>query len=295
MHSRNFQLIGRLLPILLISASVWFCGMTVAHAQVPPAPAPVPAPTPADALAWDSIIKELTPEAGKPTADFVFKVTNTADFPVTIGRVQPSCGCTTAKLPPLPWTLAPHTNGEINVSVNLAGKSGAFTKTVSVMSTNNQILKVLTVKVTLPENMAMMRARNNAIAMGDPQAIFKGECAKCHVEPTRGKSGKMLYVAACGICHEANPRASMVPDLHNLNHPTFYGYWKLIITDGKPHSMMPGFSTEKGGPLTEAQIDSIAKVLTQAISTPAMNIPGAISKTNVMAPVSLKSGVALKQ
>jgi hypothetical protein len=58
---------------------------------------------------------------------------------------------------------------------------------------------------------------------------------------------------------------------------------------------MPGFSTEKGGPLTEAQIDSIAKVLTQAISTPAMTIPGAISKTNVMAPASLKSGVAMKQ
>ncbi len=295
MHSRTLRLIGRLVPTLLISASTWFCGMAGARAQVVPAPALAPAPTPADALAWDSIIKEASPAAGKPTADFVFKVTNTADFPVTIGQVHPSCGCTTAKLPPLPWTLAPHTNGEIYVSVNLAGKSGAFTKTVSVMSTNNQMLKVLTVKVTLPENMAMMRARNNAIAMGDPQAIFKGDCAKCHVEPTRGKTGKLLYAAACGICHEANPRASMVPDLHNLNHPTFYGYWKLIITDGKPHSMMPGFSTEKGGPLSEEQIDSIAKVLTQAISTPTVTIPGALPRTNVMAPTSLKSAVAMKQ
>jgi mono/diheme cytochrome c family protein len=279
------RLIHFLLPIFLISATVSLVGFA-ASAQVAPL---AQTPKPGDALSFDSLIKELTPEAGKPTADFTFKVTNVSDESVAIGRLQPSCGCTTAKLPSTPWVLAPHTNGDISVSVNLAGKSGAFTKTVTVYSTNNQILKVLTVKVTLPENMAMMRVRNNAIAAADPQAVFKGACAKCHVEPTRGLMGKPLYAAACGICHEAKPRATMVPDLHVLNHPTFYGYWHLIISDGKPHSMMPAFSTAKGGPLTDEQIDSLAKVLTQAFpsmpTTTAMPMP--MGRTNVMAPTSL--------
>jgi mono/diheme cytochrome c family protein len=274
------------LTALFISAAVCSSGITGASAQSLVTPAK--SPTPGDALAWDSLIKEQTPESGKPTADFVFKVTNISDAPVSIGRLQPSCGCTTAKLPTTPWVLAPHTNGEISVSVNLAGKSGAFTKTVTVYSTDQKIMKVLTVKVTLPENVAMMRMRNNAIAAGDPQAIFKGDCAKCHVEPARGLMGKQLYTAACGICHEAKPRATMVPDLHALNHPTFYGYWHLIISDGKPHSMMPGFSTAKGGPLTDAQIDSLAKVLTQAFPsqpTPMQVMPA--GHPNAMAPGSM--------
>ena len=37
--------------------------------------------------------------------------------------VHPSCGCTTAELPPVPWTIPPGTNGQIKLTVNLQGKS----------------------------------------------------------------------------------------------------------------------------------------------------------------------------
>ena len=39
-------------------------------------------------------------------------VTNAiAPIAVTILNVHPSCGCTTAELPPVPWTIPPGTNG----------------------------------------------------------------------------------------------------------------------------------------------------------------------------------------
>ena len=63
----------------------------------------------------------------------VVTVTNSiTPVPVTILSVRPSCGCTTAKLPPLPWTLAPGTNGQIEATVNLPGKSGTLFKTLNV-------------------------------------------------------------------------------------------------------------------------------------------------------------------
>jgi len=271
---------GRLVFALAILAGAAWSAVSTASAQQPPTaitpppphpgiasltpPPPPPAAQPKllDLLQWDAILKEQTPLPGQATADFIFGVTNPSDSDVVIDRVQTSCGCTVAKLPSTPWVLTPHTNGNLAVSVNLAGKSGTFFKTITVISTNAS--KVLTIKVSMPESPAMMRANNQRIAFGDQQAVFKGDCAKCHVDKAKGLMGKQLYVAACGICHDANPRATMVTDLHHLKHPTSYAYWQQIITDGKPRTLMPAFGTEHGGPLSEDQINSLAKVLVQA-------------------------------
>jgi len=160
--------------------------------------------------------------------------------------------------------LAPHTNGQIAVSVNLAGKVGLFSKSITVLSSNEQ--KVLIVQVHMPENPGMTRLQNQDLAKADPQRVFKGDCAECHFKPTIGLTGKALYVKACGICHEAAPRATMVTDLHNMTHPTDYAYWKVIIANGngKPLSAMPAFAVEHGGPLSDAQIDALAKTLIQS-------------------------------
>ena len=258
-------------------AAVWFSG-TVVFAQFTPPPlqAPVPAPEP---LVWDSLQKELTVKPGDAMANFVFTVTNTSDSQVVIERVQPSCGCTVAKLPSQPWPLAPHTSGEMGITVNLAGKSGTIFKTVTVYS-SNPATKLLVVKVNIPEPTDMTRSRNQSIAFADRQAVFKGDCAKCHFEPAKGKMSADLYAAACAICHEANPRATMVSNLHALNHPTDYAYWKQWITNGKPGSLMPAFAAQQGGPLTEEQIDSLAKTLAMAVPAGAPIAP--VSSTGMM-------------
>lgn len=249
----------------------------------PPPPTGTVAPTPSglDLLHWDSLMKELTPAADAGEAPFIFKVSNPTDQAIVIDHVQTSCGCTVAKLPTQPWVLAPHTNGEISVSVHLAGKSGTIWKTITVFSTNNT-QKVLTVKVNLPENPQVMRMRNQATAMSNPHAIFEGQCATCHVDKAKGLFGKALYKEACGICHEAEHRASQVPDLHMLPHPTDYAFWKQIISDGKPNTMMPGFSQKKGGPLSDEQIASLAKVLDEAFPShaPIGIAPGQPVKTS---------------
>jgi mono/diheme cytochrome c family protein len=187
---------------------------------------------------------------------------------VAILDVHPSCGCTTAQLPPLPWIIAPGTNGQIGLTVNLAGKTGMQIKTVNVKTDKG--FKRLDLKVTIlppvvPTQSAADRARALEMAKADRQAVFRGDCASCHVKPGAGKYGKPLYDAVCAICHESKTRASMVSDLHNIKTPTNVDFWQTWIAHGKADSLMPAFSTADGGPFSEIQIASIASYLNATI------------------------------
>jgi cytochrome c553 len=247
------------------------------HASVQPKPAavttpPVYVPSMANAsgqladgiLAWDGTSKGTNVAANAATANFVFSFTNISASPVVILNVHPSCGCTTAKLPPLPWTIAPGTNGQIGVTVNLAGKSGTLFKTVNVSTGIGS--KTLLVKITIrppviPTLTDADRARGVAMAKVDRQAVFRGDCATCHEKPGEGKYSKALYDAVCAVCHEGEHRATMVPDLHALKTPTNLEFWQIWIAHGKPGSLMPAFATTDGGPLSDMQIASLATYL----------------------------------
>ncbi|MEW6161580.1 MAG: cytochrome c, partial [Verrucomicrobiota bacterium] len=122
--------------------------------------------------------------------------------------------------------------------------------------------KYLTVRAIIPDTGQDNRSRNMMIAMANRQAIFKNDCASCHAHPTVGKKGEALYQAACGICHEAEHRASMVPDLTALKNPTSKEYWELWVTKGKPGTLMPAFAKSEGGPLDEEQVASLVDYLT---------------------------------
>ena len=214
-------------------------------------------------LAWDADMKEVTTKPGDTVAKFTFSVTNLMDSEVVITDAKPSCGCTEAKMPSKPWHLAGGSNGVINVGVNLAGKSGTLFKWVDVFYASNAT-KRLNLKVIMPEDTKMVRSRNQEIAKADRQKVFQGDCAKCHVEPTKGKMGKDLYAAACGICHDDANRATMVPDLHAIANSMDYNFWKVWISEGKPGTLMPAFSKKEGGPLSDEQIDSLAQFMLKA-------------------------------
>jgi mono/diheme cytochrome c family protein len=214
---------------------------------------------------------------GKRTTHVAQVVTNTSVVPftnavpdkVTIISVHPSCGCTTAELPPVPWTIPPGTNGHINIRVNLAGKIGTVFKTVNIVTDKGS--KTLTLRINIlpaPVRSAMTdaeRARAMAAAKVDRQAVFRGDCATCHAKPGEGKYGRDLFEAVCAVCHEAEHRATMVPDLHQLKTPTNEDFWRTWITHGKPGSLMPAFSNAEGGPLNDMQIASLAAYLNMAI------------------------------
>jgi mono/diheme cytochrome c family protein len=200
----------------------------------------------------------------------VIWVTNSVGQPVTIGTVHPSCGCTTAQLPSLPWTLPPGTNGQIGVTVNLAGKFGTIVKSVHVGTDHGSrdlIVQIAIVPLSDRPLSDAERARQMAIAKVDRQAVFKNDCATCHMNRGQYKYGKELYDADCGICHDAENRASMVPDLHNLKVATNQEFWNTWISHGKAGSFMPAFATSDGGPLTDMQIASLAAYLNSAIPT----------------------------
>lgn len=216
-------------------------------------------------LAWDSDFKEITVKPGDVTAYLTFALTNIAKESLTIRSVRPSCGCTLAEIPPVPWILDPGSNGVIKTSVDLRGKRQMVSKSITVDTSHG--FKVLSFRVIIPEMTNAVsgtmgdRARNTAIASADRQAVFRGECAKCHVDPGVGKAGLALYTASCGICHDGEHRAAFVPDLKQLKVVTSPEYWRLSIVNGKPGSLMPAFSKTLGGPLTDPQIQSLVDYL----------------------------------
>ncbi|MCI0748609.1 MAG: DUF1573 domain-containing protein [Verrucomicrobia subdivision 3 bacterium] len=235
-------------------------------------------------LVFDAERKETNAAPGQVTVPFTFWLTNVSRVVVSINSVRTSCGCTVAQLPAQPWLLQPGSSGPIHVTMNLAGKMGSIEKSVTIDSSTGY--RNLIVKANLPQpanaqpvagGIDLDRLKNMQMALADRQVVFKGECAKCHSEPAEGKAGEQLYVAACGICHDSAHRAAMVPDLKTLKHPTNEEHWRKWIKSGRPGSMMPAFAKAEGGPLSDEQIDSLIKFLTETITARAQQPPVAKS------------------
>jgi mono/diheme cytochrome c family protein len=106
------------------------------------------------------------------------------------------------------------------------------------------------------------RTRNQQMAMVDAQNIFKNDCASCH-KPAADVMGEKLFVSTCGICHEAEHRATAVPDLHAAKAPPTEAYWEAWIRYGKKGTMMPAFAHDNGGPLTDEQVTSLVSFLSK--------------------------------
>jgi mono/diheme cytochrome c family protein len=258
-------------------------------------------------IIWDDLMKTTNATADQPSADFTINFTNVATTAntttitnitttttnitvitnsimpasVTFLDVHPSCSCTVAQLPPIPWTIPPGSNGQINVSVNLEGKSGTLFKYLDISTdkgTKRIWLRITILPPVIPVLSDDDRAMGVAAAKVDRQAVFKNDCATCHSKPGQGKYAKALYDSVCAVCHEAEHRATMVPDLHNLKVPTDYQFWQTWIAHGKAGSLMPAFSTPEGGPLNDMQIAGLAAYLDTTIPShvpPATNAPAA--------------------
>jgi mono/diheme cytochrome c family protein len=282
----------------VFSVGIFMCGHAqqsppaAAQTQVAPPPAPVIVPPPAtlqpppvnpmmppphpaleNFLAFDAEQKAVTVTNGTIAAEFSFNLTNISSGDVTINFVQTSCGCTVAKLPSTPWKLSPKESGQISATMQLAGTPPGGTKTKTLTVNTDKGSKALYVKATVlaepPSMTGMDRTNAQKIALADRQAVFKGDCAQCHVAPAKDtaghdKMGKDLYTAVCGICHEAEHRASFVTDLHHITTPTNEEFWKNWITHGKPGTLMPAFAKSEGGILTDEQIASLTQYLTSA-------------------------------
>ena len=274
----------------LFAAETESTNATVASTPVyVPDTAPVNTPMPDGVFAWASLMQRTNVPDGTEQAHFGFiftniakavnitLVTNIADIskvttitnsitpvPVTIFSVHPSCSCTVAELPPLPWTIQPGDRGEFGATVDIQGRTGTLIKSISVSTDKGY--KELLIEITIQPPVTPVltetdRARDLEIAKADRQAVFKGDCASCHSKNIEGKYGKSLYDAVCGICHDATARASVVPDLRDVKTATNVDYWRVWIANSKAGSLMPAFSTAAGGPLNDVQIGTLAAYL----------------------------------
>ena len=225
-------------------------------------------------LAWDALTKEYASKPYERFAHFSFWFTNVSPSEVQIFSAQTSCFCTVAKLPSQPWRIPAGSNGPIEVTMDLAGKSGLVMKGVMVDTTAGRYN--LIVKTTVPPTLGPPpqptmsegdRLKNMQAALADRQAIFKrSECVGCHLTPAKGQTdGARLYVGVCSNCHDSPFRASVVPDLKALNHPTDLEHWKRWIAFGRAGSMMPAFTEAEGGPLNDQQILAIAQYLQRTV------------------------------
>jgi mono/diheme cytochrome c family protein len=243
--------------------------------------------TPVDAsiIKFDAETKEHDAKLGDPDAKYTFWLTNVSPSEVLINSVRTSCGCTVAKLPSQPWHIASGSNGPIEVTVNLAGKSGMISKGVTVETSVG--IKQLTVKCNIPINTPGAlpvqqsgtmgdadRLKNMQQALADRQVVFKNkECATCHAEPAKNKTdGRVLYAGVCATCHNSHHRAAQVPDLRLLKHPTDADYWRQWIAHGRPGSMMPAYAESEGGPLNDQQITALVDFMLKAFPSRAASL-----------------------
>ena len=216
----------------------------------------------AAALKVTPLRQDYTAKSGETQHTFTFQVTNISTEEVVIFAANTSCGCSVASMPDKPWVLAPGQGGAVEVAVDLTGKYGVLSKVATLDTVDGR--KVLAMTLHLPEaaNESDERRKTNLqLASANRQAVFKGECASCHALPTIGLRGAALYAAACGICHEAENRATMVPDLSARTFPAEREYWVNLITAGKPGTLMPAFGQNEGGPLDAGQINSLVDYL----------------------------------
>lgn len=221
------------------------------------------------ALQWDKTNKDAVPEPGETSVKVVFVGTNTSASEIQILGTRTSCGCTVAQLPVTPYKLGSGSNVQINVTMDLRGKFGQVTKSITVDSSVGPYYLTLSVKVPDPSAAINrmtpeQRARNQEVSKADRQAVFRGDCASCHATPAINKVDKELFDKSCGVCHDAEHRATMVPDLRNPKRPVDRTYWADIIMFGKKDTLMPAFSQAQGGFMTDDQIFSLVEYMVGA-------------------------------
>ena len=226
-------------------------------------------PLPDGMIAWDASQKTVVATNGQDFARFDFSFTNVSPGSIAILSGRGSCSCTTVQLPETPWLIPAGGTGVIGATINLAGKFGTVAKYAFISTDKGTKSLMLFATIQPPPPPGTMteeeRARGVMAAKLDRQAVFKGDCATCHARNVEGKFGQQLFTQVCAVCHEASPRSTMVPDLHNLKDPTSGEFWRTWITSGKAGTLMPAFATSQCGPLTDMQIASLAAYLNAAI------------------------------
>ena len=130
----------------------------------------IAAPADANALVWAGESREYTSKPGDRFARFTFWFTNVSASEVLITSARGSCSCTKAQLPATPWRIPAGTNSPLEITMDLAGKSGTVTKSVTVESTAGRKVLMVTTTVTPASPQA-------GSSMNDPERVKNMQAA----------------------------------------------------------------------------------------------------------------------
>ena len=145
----------------------------------------------------------------------------------------------------------------MHVDVDIRSRYEPFTQTITIETsagTDQLFLDIKTAELT-------QREKDQRAAFADRQAVFKNNCAACHLQPALGKPVTEQFHVLCGTCHNSAQRGEMVPDLQVVQKRRDRAYWEEWVRKGKPGTFMPAFAKRFGGPLTDEQIASLISYL----------------------------------
>lgn len=147
--------------------------------------------------------------------------------------------------------LKPGEKGKINVSVDIRGRLGKITKTITVY-TNDPVKQATTLYIRMN---IKDRAHLDRYAAGE---IFGGKCRGCHVDQGKGKTGWDLFKADCFMCHNAGTNASLTAMSKKPRE-----YLSKAIREGVDNTVMPGWYETNSGPLDEGDIESLLDLISR--------------------------------
>ncbi len=209
-----------------------------------------------------------------------FLLYNTGGRHLRLYRVDASCGCTVADISRK--ILAPGDFSRIRVVMDTSLKLGNIRKKLTLFSNDPQrpVLDLFIVGRAVAGKVA--GHADITLKAHDRLALFKGDCATCHVQKGIGKTGQALFQADCAMCHgqhaEGN-RPSGPPLLGNdPENEAWLAHIHNRIAAGSPNSpQMPPFAKAKGGPLTPDEVDSLVSFLKFRTMQKKAGLPAALA------------------
>jgi len=179
---------------------------------------------------------------------------NQSTKPLAITSMKSSCGCTVPT--PSSNVINPSGNVVLVVKVDSTGKRGMVKKNVRVhLEGETRPLLFFVEGVVDPKPVHLGKDQAHLMKGG---SIFGQNCASCHVEPTKDRTGRDLFLVACAFCHGTFGQGSgLAGGGVPLKDPQ--PHWLGMISEGSTNKggAMPGFLKDHGGPLTEGQIASL--------------------------------------
>ncbi len=171
----------------------------------------------------------------------ILYVRNQGDSPLMLDSAGSACGCTKAKLKQL---LVPaHGFVTVHVQIDTTAKLGTIKKQVFVKTMTGEVLSSI-LHLTVLEN------PHNDLQGG----LFKGSCRSCHYDPAMGEERpERLFSSLCAMCHGEQAKGAYAPRLRQMSA----SHLDSLIRNGSGRPQMPGFAKLHGGPLTDAQIQSL--------------------------------------